>query len=69
MCVCCGIHKGYFIAEKVVLNVGIKAFWYTNTFMNPFPIKIVIKKAAQIFVGILMVITWSLTLVHSTVDR
>ena len=31
MCVL-GYHKGYFVAKKITLNVGIKAFWYANQF-------------------------------------
>ena len=28
------IHKGYFLLKKLVRNVRIKAFWYTNTFYS-----------------------------------
>ena len=31
------IHKGYFVVKKLVWNVHIKAFWYTNKYSNKIP--------------------------------
>ena len=28
MCACCGIQKGYFVAKKSVVDMGIKILWF-----------------------------------------
>ena len=30
--VCCGIHKGYFVDNKLILIVSIKVVWYKKIF-------------------------------------
>ena len=33
VCAGFGIHKGNFVVEKLIVNIGIKAFWYSNAFL------------------------------------
>ena len=28
------IHQGYFVVKKIVLDVSIRAFWYTKLFLE-----------------------------------